>query len=424
MHRISLMIAILAAFTANAVAGSNFSADVVKILDQAREAARELKSISYDGSLAGEGKLAGTFTDYSGKVRVKFAETPDAWRIHIDGARVYPNAPGASNFKFISDGSKAFLLDEHNRTFTTGTTQDGRVPEREAILPSAYFGRAAYADELRATRIVLTGMAVVSEVECDALDVFYDAQSRRRARIHIGRNDHLIRRIERPIMYAVGGQAKEFNATINISLKNIEINAGLPDSLFSAAKPADYASATFPSARAAVRSLAAAEPAKPGGAPAGMRKVAESTPVQKSGPLQVGSPAPDWTLKNSNDKNVALKDLRGKIVVLDFWATWCGPCKMAMPGVQKISEKYKDKAVRVFGVNCMERNSNVDPMAVIKQKNVTYGQLLNGTTVAAQYGVRAIPSFAVIGKDGNLLYLGAGFNPGAIEQAIESGLGK
>jgi thiol-disulfide isomerase/thioredoxin len=422
MFRLTLVVGVFALSASQASAGSTFSNEVKQILGKAQKAAAELKSISYDGSLRGEGQLAGAFTDYAGKVQVEFAGTPESWHVLIAGTRTMANTRGTGLFHFSSDGKKAFLIDEQKRVFTTGPVPQGRVAEREAILPSGHFGKSAYAEELRAQKVELTGMAVVSDVECDVLDVFYDAEGRRRARLHIAKSDHIIRRIERPIMYASGGQTKEFNSTISLSLENIQLNSVAAITEFSATKPEGYSEGVFPASTLNGRAIAAGPSAKSDSPPAGLRQIAVSPPAQRVGGLKAGDPAPEWTLKDAEGNDVSLKGLRGKVVVLDFWATWCGPCKMAMPGVQKMSEKYKDQPVAVYGVNCLERGRSSNPLAVIKEKRVTFGQLLEGTSVASQYGVRAIPSFAVIGKDGMLLYLGSGYDQEAIERAVESGL--
>jgi len=124
-----------------------------------------------------------------------------------------------------------------------------------------------------------------------------------------------------------------------------------------------------------------------------------------SASLAVGSKAPDFELTAADGNKVKLSSLQGNVVVLDFWATWCGPCKQAMPGIQHLHEKYADKKVKIFGVNVWE---NSDPKAYMKEQNYTYGLLLNADEVAGDYHVEAIPAFYVIGKDGNILYSGVG----------------
>ena len=133
----------------------------------------------------------------------------------------------------------------------------------------------------------------------------------------------------------------------------------------------------------------------------------------------MGSEAPEWTLKDGDGKEVSLKSLRGKLVLLDFWATWCGPCRQAMPGVQKLYEKYKGKPLAVFGVNCYERGSNVDPAGFMKQGGFTYPQLLQGSDVVQTYRAVGIPTFYLIAPDGKILLAFSGFSASG-EQQLEA----
>lgn len=139
-----------------------------------------------------------------------------------------------------------------------------------------------------------------------------------------------------------------------------------------------------------------------------------------------GTTAPDPVSEATEASFVAdvIQASREQPVIVDFWATWCGPCRAAMPSIQKLHEKFRDRGgrVAVFGVNCWE-NGNAE--AYMKQNNFTYGLLLNGDDTAAVYGVKGIPTFAVIGPDGSLLMLRTGFRPGAeqeIERVIEAAL--
>jgi thiol-disulfide isomerase/thioredoxin len=155
--------------------------------------------------------------------------------------------------------------------------------------------------------------------------------------------------------------------------------------------------------------------------PRAPRKAATAAPRrEESTLLAVGSDAPDWTLKNADGADVSLQSLRGTVVVLDFWATWCGPCKAAMPSVQKLHVKYEHEGVKIFGVNTWERG---DPEKYMKDNKLTYGLLLKGDKVAADYKVTGIPTFYVIGKDGKIVLSELGKpNQKTIEDAIESAL--
>ena len=139
-------------------------------------------------------------------------------------------------------------------------------------------------------------------------------------------------------------------------------------------------------------------------------------PQQQQGVLAVGDAAPEFTLKDADGKDHKLSDYKGKVVLLDFWATWCPPCRAAMPGVQKLHEKFKGKPVEVIGVNTSE---NKDPVAYMKEKKFTYGLLLNGETIGDKYGIQGIPAFFIISPEGKLLWTQVGYDPAGEKEAEE-----
>ena len=144
-------------------------------------------------------------------------------------------------------------------------------------------------------------------------------------------------------------------------------------------------------------------------------------PQREPGTVEVGKPAPGWTLKDANGKEHTLAGYKGRIVLMDFWATWCPPCRQAMPGVQALHEKYADKGVVVLGMNAFESG---DAPAFMKEQGFTYGLMLNADEAAAAYGVSGIPWFFVVGPEGELLYQG-GFSATSenkIAEVIEANL--
>ena len=108
-------------------------------------------------------------------------------------------------------------------------------------------------------------------------------------------------------------------------------------------------------------------------------------------------------------KEVRLADYKGKVILIDFWATWCGPCKMAMPKIQALHEKYRDKAVSVFGVDTWERGAADIAQKYMAQQGYTYGLLLKGDDLAKAYGISGIPTVVLIGPDGKILFTSVGF---------------
>ncbi|MBX3043985.1 MAG: TlpA family protein disulfide reductase [Candidatus Kapabacteria bacterium] len=133
------------------------------------------------------------------------------------------------------------------------------------------------------------------------------------------------------------------------------------------------------------------------------------TPNSRPKSPMEGQPASDFTLKDLDGKNVTLSQLKGNIVILDFWGTWCHWCVKAMPKLQNVHEKYKGKNVIVLGISCNEREG-ADPKKFLKDNNITYNSLVLGEQVASQYGVTGFPTLYVISKDGTILTSMSGYS--------------
>ena len=125
-------------------------------------------------------------------------------------------------------------------------------------------------------------------------------------------------------------------------------------------------------------------------------------------PFGVGDVAPDWTLVDSEGVEHSMTDYRGRLVVLDFWATWCPHCNNAMPAMQRLHDEYEGSAVAILGINCREREG-IDAAEYVRKLGFDYPILVDTGTVAPRYRVQGIPAFFVIGPDGRLLYRSSGF---------------
>jgi peroxiredoxin len=125
---------------------------------------------------------------------------------------------------------------------------------------------------------------------------------------------------------------------------------------------------------------------------------------------QPGSPvAPDFTLQDMSGKTVKLSDQRGKVVLLEFWATWCPPCRAAVPGLEQLHNAYKDKGLVVLAVS-MDEGGWDEVKSFVAEKHITYTVLKGTSTVAEQYQVRSIPMTLILNKEGKISgrYLGMG----------------
>ncbi|MFT3880621.1 MAG: TlpA disulfide reductase family protein [Gemmatales bacterium] len=125
----------------------------------------------------------------------------------------------------------------------------------------------------------------------------------------------------------------------------------------------------------------------------------------------------DWTLADSNGKKFTLKDFRGQLVVLDFWGTWCLPCRKGMPAIQALHDKFKARGVAVFGIAVADQEG--DPVGYMKRMSFTYGLLLKGDSVAADYKASMMPTLYVIGVDGKILHAESGYREKAKEELNE-----
>lgn len=119
----------------------------------------------------------------------------------------------------------------------------------------------------------------------------------------------------------------------------------------------------------------------------------------------------DFTLKDLEGKTVSLSDFKGKIVFIDFWASWCPPCVQSIPAVEELYNKNKDNPNIVFlGINVNEDKQKV--IDFVKEKGITYKILLGDNEVMSKYKIRSIPSFFILDKDGNITNKHMGYMPG------------
>ncbi|MCS1350599.1 thiol-disulfide oxidoreductase ResA [Mechercharimyces sp. CAU 1602] len=117
--------------------------------------------------------------------------------------------------------------------------------------------------------------------------------------------------------------------------------------------------------------------------------------------LQVGEQAPEIQLESLTGEQVKLSDLRGKYVLLNFWATWCDPCEAEMPDLERVSQQYKDEDVVVVGVNIAE--SKVTVASFARQHELTFPLWLDSKRIAMDdYHVGNLPASFFISPEGEI----------------------
>lgn len=143
------------------------------------------------------------------------------------------------------------------------------------------------------------------------------------------------------------------------------------------------------------------------------------------GPV-VGKPVPAFSMTDLAGKKHTDRTLRGKVVLLDFWATWCGPCKAASPTMQKLHQSYSKQGLVVIGANTWEQTKGIKPSQdYAKKHNYTYTFTHGNDNLAESWGIRGIPHFVLIGRDGKVLRVDTGFSPKVgqdMEKAIQAAL--
>lgn len=125
---------------------------------------------------------------------------------------------------------------------------------------------------------------------------------------------------------------------------------------------------------------------------------------------RINGKAPDFTLRDINGKAFSLTDFRGKVVFIDFWASWCAPCKKELPEVSKFSRKYGNDVVFI-AINVDKRRANAEDF-LLQIPGLSPGVkvlLDNDSTVVSSYNVAAMPTSFILDKEGVVRYVHFGF---------------
>jgi peroxiredoxin len=127
--------------------------------------------------------------------------------------------------------------------------------------------------------------------------------------------------------------------------------------------------------------------------------------------LTPASPAPDFTLRSTDGQNLRLGEQRGRVVMVNFWATWCGPCRQELPHLNRLYEKYRASGFVLFGVNVDEDTRNA--AAVASKMGLKFPMLPDADKrVSKQYDLSAMPSTVLIDRDGKVRHVHRGYRDG------------
>lgn len=375
--------------------------DVREILLHADQATKALRAVSYKSEFYGAGDLADQLSRVTGTVKTERRKSSLLGRItgdspklmlFIDAVERKPGADKTSSIKVATDGARVYRIDAERQCFTVGNVPgaEGLLGPVNRLLMLEYLHPTPFSDELNGKSAKYEGRKKIGGVDCYVVYVIY--ANGYESRWYFGTEDFLPRRVDRiGLKDRPDGKLKGDTVLV---VTDLDTSPTLSRDDFKLECPKGFRKLPF------------------SGMPSSL--------------LPVGDEAPGWELKTPGGGSVALKDLRGSVVVMEFWSTTRGPCEVAMPGLQKLYKKFKDRPVRVFAVNCWESQS-ADPAAYLKSKDYTFELLLKGDKVAELYWVGALPTYYVIGPDGKILYASGGFLPDKekeIGNVIEMALGE
>lgn len=158
--------------------------------------------------------------------------------------------------------------------------------------------------------------------------------------------------------------------------------------------------------------------------PEGKTSSAQTTADVVDGVNFRGKPAPGFTLPTIDGKQVSLSDYKGKVVLVNFWATWCAPCKLEMPWLADFQHKYASQGLVVLGVTADDAPKD-EIRKVIAKTGADYQILLKDDKVEKAYGdVSYLPSSFYVGRDGKIVEQTAGIAGAASKDEIEATIKK
>lgn len=138
--------------------------------------------------------------------------------------------------------------------------------------------------------------------------------------------------------------------------------------------------------------------------------------------LTVGAPFPDFEEQDLDGKPLSVGKFKGKVVLIDFWATWCGPCIQELPNVLKAYEKYHEKGFEIIGISLDNEKEKLT--SFIKAKKLPWPQYFDGkgweSKLGVKYGIDSIPATYLLDKEGKII--AKGLRGDALEKAVEKAL--
>lgn len=136
-----------------------------------------------------------------------------------------------------------------------------------------------------------------------------------------------------------------------------------------------------------------------------------ASPLLAETTVDAANKAADFTLKAADGSNYRLAEQRGELVLINFWASWCGPCRQEMPQLDKLAAEFADLGVQVVGINVEQETADAEQF--LKASPVSFPILWDGSNSTAKaYAVSGMPTTVIVDRNGDIRYRHAGYQPG------------
>jgi len=369
------------AIAASAIAGPQ-DTDVRELLRAVDKATKEVDAVSYHAKRYGTGALATRVPTAKGEMLIVKNLDSDYFpaKAHATGQNWPVGETEAIAFNVAFDGETGYSLDDQAKKLTKAKGERGAdlMGPGQTLFMLEYAHPTPFSDEINSDFAEIEGKVVVGDVLCNVVYVEYGGPyGDAKARWYFGVEDNLPRKVER--LQQIDGRA---GSAVTV-LWDLDVNPEYSPSELSIEAPSGYA---------------------------------ENTLKARPALIKAGATAPGFKLPDPSGEKHSLASYEGNVVLLDFWATWCGPCKAAMPSIQAIHEKFSGDKVKVIGLATWESG---DPQAYMEENEYTYDLLLDADDVAFEYGVTGIPTLVLIDQEGTVLHVGVGFGKGEKEHLTE-----
>lgn len=360
------------------------SDDARQLMKQISDAYADLKSLDAAGTIAVDIQIEGASGQkHSSDFTTSFV-TPNKFRHEVKGDLLV-GSTGQKLYTYKSDDSAYTMADAPKEKVASKELPRDLIGVLEMQDPSLVLALSkAPSDELaeNVTEAAKDADTTIGEASYPTLAL--SLKDHGKLRLSVDPQTHLVRQARFDLTAPLKQRRADLaSAIVTVDYTRVSTESPAKDELFAWAPPPGAKDATAMAAAQAPDAVATSE-------------------------LE-GKKAPEFKLDQFKGKPVSLADLKGKVVILDFWATWCGPCRMGLPHLDKVYKDKKGDGLKAFAVNLREEKGEVEQF--VKQTGLSVPILMDTEgKVAEQYGVEGIPQTVVIGKDGKIRKIFVGYS--------------